>query len=321
MPTLTVIGNCQAESLRKLLMSTGHFESHRIPPVHELTTADMPWFGELLKRSDVVVAQPIRDDYRGLPVGTAQAFATAPPHAQQVVVPVLRFDGLMPYQAIIRDPDDSSLNPPVVPYHDLRILVAAAASSEESVAAGAANVLGRAVTPAALYRNVEPEALHRNVEPEALRRNVEPAALRRAAAMSVQQIRNREKRHNTVVISNFLETNPVWHTVNHPNNETLCVLARGVLRALGLPTESITAPDYEMLGELDAPIQPESVDALGVDPTAVAGRESWKTRNGGVLDEEQIVREQLEFYRQRPRLVAHGLQRHADRIENLGLLA
>lgn len=303
MPTLTVIGNCQAESLRKLLMSTGHFESHRIPPVHELTTADMPWFGELLKRSDVVVAQPIRDDYRGLPVGTAQAFATAPPHAQQVVVPVLRFDGLMPYQAIIRDPDDSSLNPPVVPYHDLRILVAAAASSGESVAAGASNVLGRAVTPADL------------------RRNVTPAALRRAAAMSVQQIRNREKRHNTVVISNFLETNPVWHTVNHPNNETLCVLARGVLRALGLPTESITAPDYEMLGELDAPIQPESVDALGVDPTAVAGRESWKTRNGGVLDEEQIVREQLEFYRQRPRLVAHGLQRHADRIENLGLLA
>ena len=303
MPTLTVIGNCQAESLRKLLMSTGHFESHRIPPVHELTTADMPWFGELLKRSDVVVAQPIRDDYRGLPVGTAQAFATAPPHAQQVVVPVLRFDGLMPYQAIIRDPDDSSLNPPVVPYHDLRILVAAAASSGESVAAGASNVLGRAVTPADL------------------RRNVTPVALRRAAAMSVQQIRNREKRHNTVVISNFLETNPVWHTVNHPNNETLCVLARGVLRALGLPTESITAPDYEMLGELDAPIQPESVDALGVDPTAVAGRESWKTRNGGVLDEEQIVREQLEFYRQRPRLVAHGLQRHADRIENLGLLA
>ncbi|WP_426718245.1 WcbI family polysaccharide biosynthesis putative acetyltransferase [Corynebacterium auriscanis] len=303
MPTLTVIGNCQAESLRKLLMSTGHFESHRIPPVHELTTADMPWFGELLKRSDVVVAQPIRDDYRGLPVGTAQAFATAPPHAQQVVVPVLRFDGLMPYQAIIRDPDDSSLNPPVVPYHDLRILVAAAASSGESVAAGASNVLGRAVTPADL------------------RRNVTPVALRRAAAMSVQQIRNREKRHNTVVISNFLETNPVWHTVNHPNNETLCVLARGVLRALGLPTESITAPDYEMLGELDAPIEPESVDALGVDPTAVAGRESWKTRNGGVLAEEQIVREQLEFYRQRPRLVAHGLQRHADRIENLGLLA
>ncbi|WP_426706222.1 WcbI family polysaccharide biosynthesis putative acetyltransferase [Corynebacterium auriscanis] len=312
MPTLTVIGNCQAESLRKLLMSTGHFESHRIPPVHELTTADMPWFGELLKRSDVVVAQPIRDDYRGLPVGTAQAFATAPPHAQQVVVPVLRFDGLMPYQAIIRDPDDSSLNPPVVPYHDLRILVAAAASSGESVAAGVSTVRSHSVPP---------EALLRNVGPEALRCNVEPAALRRAAAMSIQQIRNREKRHNTVVISNFLETNPVWHTVNHPNNETLCVLARGVLRTLGLPTESITAPDYEMLGELDAPIEPESADALGVDPTAVAGRESWKTRNGGVLDEEQIVREQLEFYRQRPRLVAHGLQRHADRIENLGLLA
>lgn len=285
MPTLTVIGNCQAESLRKLLMSTGRFESVRIPPVHELTAEDMPWFREMLQRTDVVVSQPIHDDYRGLPVGTAQTFAQVPAHVKKVVVPVLRFDGLMPYQAIIRDPEDSSLNPPVVPYHDLRLLVAAA---------------GKGNYPA---------------------RIAGADALRRAAAMSVGQIRERERRHGAVVISDFLETNPVWHTVNHPNNETLLTLATGVLHHLGIPDTSVTPPDYEMLGELDAPVLAESADALGVEPTSIAGRDHWKTRTDGPIDHDRIMSEQLEFYRQRPRLVEHGLCRHAKRIENLGLMA
>ena len=35
---------------------------------------------------------------------------------------------------------------------------------------------------------------------------------------------------------------------------------------------------------------------------------------------DEIREAQLEFYRQRPALVAHGLARHAERIANLGLL-
>ena len=128
-------------------MSTGHFTGERIAPVHELEAADMGWFLDLVARADVLVTQPIRDNYRGLPVGTRQLRTSA----RRVVVPVLRFDGLMPHQAIIRDPDDPSLNPPVVPYHDLRTLVAAAGYA-----------------PAAAPS---------------------PEALRRAAAMSVEQIR------------------------------------------------------------------------------------------------------------------------------------
>ena len=69
---LVVVGNCQAESTRKLLMSTGHFTGERIAPVHELEAADMGWFLDLVARADVLVTQPIRDNYRGLPVGTRQ---------------------------------------------------------------------------------------------------------------------------------------------------------------------------------------------------------------------------------------------------------
>ena len=56
MPTLTVVGNCQAESTRKLLMSTGEFAGERITPVHELEADDMGWFTELIRSTDVPVS-------------------------------------------------------------------------------------------------------------------------------------------------------------------------------------------------------------------------------------------------------------------------
>ena len=88
-------------------------------------------------------------------------------------------------------------------------------------------------------------------------------------------------------------------------------------KALGLDGEPVP-PDYEMLGGLDAPVEAAAAEALGV---AVDGRDVWRDRAGGVIDADKIRQAQLEFYRQRPALVEHGLQRHAERIENLGLLA
>lgn len=280
-PTLTVIGNCQAESTRRLLMSTGEFASERIAPIHEVGPADMDWLTELLARTDVLVTQPIRDNYRGVPVGTSQLLTYLPRGARHVVVPVLRFDGLMPYQAIIRNPADTSENPPVVPYHDLRILAAAARGLDAPV-------------------ETHPPA----------------EALVRAAVMSVDQIRTRERAHNAVAVSDFLETNPVWHTVNHPNNATLGVLAQRVLDALGVPAAP-TLPDYEMLGQLDAPIDQDAARALG---TSAPGRDEWRDRTTGPIDQGEITRAHLEHYRDRPGLVEHGLARHADRLRNLGLM-
>lgn len=281
MPFLTVVGNCQAESLRRLISSPGDLESTRIPPVHELEPGDMGWFAGMLARTDILVTQPIRNNYRGLPVGTAQTLEQLPRSARCVVVPVLRYDGLMPYQAIIRDPADSSLNPPVIPYHDLRILAAAA-------------------------RGLDEPFFHR---PPA-------AAYTRAAAMSVEQIRSREQRHGSVVVSDYLETAPVWHTVNHPDNETLAVVAARVREALGLGGD-VALPEYEMLGELDAPIDAGAASALRV---SAPDRSTWSRRGGGEITWDEIVSAQLEHYRSRPSLVTHGLERHAARISNLELL-
>lgn len=280
LPFVTVMGNCQAESLRILLDSSGAVESFRIPPVHEFTAEDIDLLTPVLAHTDVLVTQPIRDSYRDLPLGTAELAALLPDGARTIIYPVLRYDGLFPYQAIIRDPADPSRNPPVVPYHDLRILAAAARG---------------------LTRPVEADP--------------SDEALRTTAAMSVEQLRTRERHHGTVVISDVLEAAPVWHTMNHPSNATLAALAQRVLDDI-VPDGTVHAPtDREMLGGLTAPVDPQAARALGVD---VTGRDTW-LKNHEPVDHSEIIDAQLAFYREHPRIIDAGLTRHAERLSVLGL--
>jgi hypothetical protein len=124
-PIGVIMGNCQAESLR-VALGDEDVRFLRVPPVHELEADDMPLLARILARTDVFITQPIRDDYRGLPLGSEQMRALLPAGAKTTTVPVIRFAGLYPFQAIIRPPSDTSLVPPVVPYHDLRLVAEAA---------------------------------------------------------------------------------------------------------------------------------------------------------------------------------------------------
>lgn len=281
-PFVTVIGNCQAESLRILLSSAGLVDSFRIPPVHEFTAEDTGILQDILARTDVLISQPIHPGYRGLPLGTAELAELLPPGARTVLFPGLRWDGLMPYHAIVRDPLDPSRNPPVVPYHDLRILLGAARGLDRAVDAGSSD-----------------------------------EALRATAELSIEQTRIRERCHGTVVISDVLETFPVWHTINHPANATLAALAQRVLDEVvpgGAGTVHASA-DREMLSGLSAPVDPQAARALGV---RVEGRTLWQA--GGIpVDQERLVREQLDFYRAHPQIVQAGQERHAERIALLEL--
>jgi hypothetical protein len=127
-PVTVVLGNCQAESLRVLLATSADRSAPavRIPPVHELTVDDLPPLRRLLTRIRVLLSQPIRDGYRGLPVGTRQVAAALPQGARVLRWPVIRHNGPHPYSAIVRHPSDAAAVPPVVAYHDLRTLAVAA---------------------------------------------------------------------------------------------------------------------------------------------------------------------------------------------------
>lgn len=222
-PVGLVHGNCQAEALR-VLLGPGFV---RIPPVHELTAADLPHLHGLLARCSTLVSQPVRDGYRALPLGTAELAARLPGSARVVRVPVIRYTGLHPYAAIVRHPDDMARVPPVVPYHDLRTLAAAA---------------GR------------PPAGPPSAE-----------VVRRIARLSVAELARRE-RDTDLGVSDLLRGMgaAAAHTLNHPGNPVLIALARRVQEALGLPVDA-GDPGRALLGGIRAPLSAEVVDALGLD--------------------------------------------------------
>lgn len=192
-PVLVVHGNCQAESLR-VLLDAPDVVAVRVPPVHELVPGDVDHLLHLLSRAEVVVTQPVRERYHGLPVGTREVLAAAP-GARSVVVPVVRHHLLHPFQGLVRV--EGAGDPPVVPYHDLRTLARAAARPLPRPSAAALREVG----------------------------------LRSLAEMRRRQERHGAVPVDDLLLAAGADA---AHTVNHPGNPVLVGLARRVQERLGL---------------------------------------------------------------------------------------
>ncbi|GAA2533163.1 WcbI family polysaccharide biosynthesis putative acetyltransferase [Winogradskya humida] len=225
-PITLVTGNCQAESLRIMLDGAG-LRTVRLPAVHELTAADLPHLDHWLGRASFLVSQPIRDGYRGLPLGTAQLSARLGPGVRTVRVPVIRFAGLYPAHAIIRPPSDPGLVPPLVEYHDLRVL---------AEAAGLPTV------------------------------RLNPATVRAIADHSLTQLSTREAAHGTVIVSDLFAAPSfaLMRTLNHPGNPIFTALAARVRAALGLPSHA-TDPGRPLLNSVHAPREAAVIEAWDLD--------------------------------------------------------
>lgn len=297
-PRLAVIGNCQAESLRIVLHSSGGMDSFRIPPIHEWTAADMPFVHHALSWANVLITQPVRDNYRGLPCGSnqlakiLQANSSSDESAPHVITyPVLRFSALNPTWAIVRSPLDTSLNPPLVPYHDLSF-IAEIARLEQTRPADFAGIL----------------------------------------SLNVDFMRARELAHGTVVMSDTLRTVPLWHTVNHPDNRTLLILGQQVRNAIADcrpewadlkdPKFELSAPaDREMLGQLRQPVDLDAWRALRSETTGnqlfPENRTQW-IHNGQTIPRTDIAAAHGEFYSEHPEFIQTALQRHAETLQLLG---
>jgi hypothetical protein len=236
-PVAVVWGNCQAEAVRVLLAGSPSFplKTVRVPPVHELAASDLDPLRRLLAHTALVMSQPVCAGYRNLPLGTAEVAAALPPPAKVLRWPVVRYIGLYPFSAIIRHPGDPSLDPPVVPYHDLRTL---------SLAAG-----------------------HRAPGPQ------DPEVYRSIAASSVAELASRERGGTDVVVSDLLTPfgSETAHTLNHPGNRLLIALVHRLQTALGLPADA-SDPGRTLLGAIRAPLEAPVVAALGLDASP---REDW----------------------------------------------
>lgn len=214
-----VLGNCQAESLR-LVMDAEDRRFIRVPPVHEMSADDARRLHEVVAAAHTVVTQPVRDDYHDLPLGTRQvAAATA---ATVLTVPPVRFAGLHPFQAAIRVPGVDG-DPPLVAYHDVRTLAAAA---------------GLPVAAA-----------------------LTPDAVRAVGRASVEVLRERE-RSTHIPVSDLFETVSADHmrTVNHPGNAIWLPLGARILDVLGA-AEGPVDPGRPLLDSVRAPLAPEVIEA------------------------------------------------------------
>ena len=221
-----VVGNCQAESLRLALGE--EVDLVRMPPVHEIVASDLPHLQRWLGRSQVLITQPVRDDYHGLPIGAGQLAAHLPAGGRVVRIPVIRFAGLYPGHAIVRPPSDPSLTPPLVAYHDLRVLAEAAGLT----------------APA----------------------QVSPEAVRAIASESIDQLRRREQAHETVLVSDLF-ARPRFEqmrTLNHPGNAVWSALAERVGDAVGL-SDPVPPLTRELLTSVHAPREAVVVETWGLD--------------------------------------------------------
>jgi hypothetical protein len=268
----------------RLLLTSSTCRSVRVPPVFELTASDLPYLYRVLARTDVLVCQPVRSGYRGLPLGTGELSTRLAAGARVVLFPVLRYAGLYPYQAIVRGPAG---DPPVVPYHDLRTLTA--------FAGGVRTVAGIARSAAAVAT---------------------AAAYTRIAAQSIEELQRRQSRHGTVAAADLFTAAGVdaAYTVNHPGNPVLIGVARRVQERLGWPVTAAD-PGRTLLNEVHTPLEPAVIDALGLDAEP---RLDWQVA-GNLVSDDDVRAAHLEWYAQHPDMVTAGLERHRDTIAVLGL--
>ncbi|MBC7725941.1 MAG: hypothetical protein H7146_14560 [Burkholderiaceae bacterium] len=285
-PLLLVHGNCQAESLR-IMLGAADVDTLRIPPVHELTAADVPHLRALLPRVAILVTQPVHPGYHDLPLGTEELIAQLPPDARVARVPVIRYSGLHPLLGIVRSPGDRSLVPPVVAYTDLRTLCEAA---------------GQRVDP--------------GFSPT-------PSAVREVAAASLAELTTREQSGCDVVASDLFETPHfgLMRTINHPGNPVFTTVAARVRAFLGLGA-LVVDPGRELLSSVIAPREAAVVEAFGLG--GGSGDPDWPASADWSVDGERVgadvVRsEHLDWFRRNPDTVGAGLERHSDTLRMLGL--
>ncbi len=284
LPLVVVHGNCQAESVR-VMMTGPDVATVRIPPAHELLASDLPSLESLLARADVLISQPVRDDYHGLPIGTRQLASLMPARGRTVLFPVIRFAGLYPFHVIVRPPSDLSAHPPIVDYHDIRLLLTA------------------------VDRRDDPRARVRRID-------LSVDQVLAIGRRSLAELRRREERHATVLVSDVFDRPSFdqMRTINHPGNPVWATVSARIRHALGFDAV-IHEPERELLASVHAPRLAVVSEAYSLvdDPT-----DQWIVE-GRAVGPEEVEDAHLRWYAEHPDAVDAGLVRHADTLAELGL--
>ncbi|MGU3432952.1 WcbI family polysaccharide biosynthesis putative acetyltransferase [Actinomycetes bacterium M1A6_2h] len=284
-PLVLILGNCQAEALRVVLdeVTDKPYRTMRIPPVHELTDSDVPHVRRAAAKTATLLTQPIRSGYRDLPIGTDDVVAHIPATASVVRWPVLRYAGLYPFQVIVRHPSDPSADPAVVPYHDLRTVSAWS---------------------------------HGRSADEPWDVPLDADTIRSIGDASVAELARREARDTDVAVSDRLSSfgADAAHTINHPGNGVLVLLAMRILAAMDVSAVEPTV-DRVLLRSVMAPLDARVLDALGSDASP---RPMWRVGEENISADD-VHRGQMAWYDEHPVFVTAAVERHRETMDLLGL--
>ncbi|WP_370200299.1 WcbI family polysaccharide biosynthesis putative acetyltransferase [Aeromicrobium sp.] len=287
-PLLVAIGNCQISAVSVLLKHSAPFrDSYRVaalPGVHEIPAADVPLLHSLVRRASVLLTQQVREDYRGLEVGTATLSNLLDSGARHLLMSTVYFRGDHPTTVYVHRADGAAVRAPLTAeYHDLRFIAAAAAFEDDAVA----------------LRHLEHEV-------------IEPEVLQRVRVESEEELRRRDEKvdiPSADLLQEVVAKPGVW-TPNHPTNAVVQGLASRIAVSLGLADLTQTTRP-ELLGEIRIP-------ALGGPGSSK--RRAWMI-HGSPVDESEIFRQHLAFYRSRPDVLSLALSEHASSLELMGLQA
>lgn len=289
-----VFGNCQAKPLSALLRNHRVFSEHyhvvSVPPVHEIADAQVPALHSLINKSSVLIAQEVKNGYRGLEVGTTELRGRIGDAGSLLTYPVFYYEGLYPFQVYVRLSGDVSEQAPITGYADLRTIYAAHQSWDVQKAWG-------------WFRDFEVSA-------------------RVIADNSEKSLRELERRESTLSVKggsadmrSHLSESVLFHTVNHPSNRLLELQASRILRSLAVVSgeEPKFSNTIEVIGDILTPVDGRVPAALGL---------GWKTETewgvrGRKIGVETVFKAQFEWLRARPALIDSAMLQHSSRVASI----
>lgn len=289
-PILTVYGNCQSGALATMLRNSPTFSAKFrvawVSGAHEITHGELPAFRRLLSRTSVLVTQNIRENYREMPLGTDDVREALPQGAGVLTFSSMYFRGLHPYLAYVHATGELGTPAPLTEgYHDLRFIGAAS-------------------------RGLQGEAALDWVSAFSGRKGW----ICDTASKSLAELRRREEDID-VKISDGIEGEGAFWTLNHPSNSVLSLAAEQIHDAFDLPYSNWNG--HELLGSTVAPVGRDVREAL--DLPHLKGDPVW-TVEGKAVAEAEILAAHLDFYREHPEVLDCAVQEHAAALIASGLL-
>ncbi len=275
---------------------TSDVVSVRVPPIHELTADDLPHLDALLERADLLVAQPTRADYRGLPLGTEQVLARPAPTCARPWCRACGTPGCTPSTSSSTRPSSTGWCPRSWPTTTCAPSCWPRAATPTPAPTAAASTTCSTTSPRS--------------PPTPCGRSATTRAPSCAAASS-----------NTaaVAVADLLDDPAVddMRTVNHPGPRVLTGVARRVRASLGLAPLEVD-PGRPLLDDVHAPVHPAVAAVRRPADGPAPSPDHWRV-GGRSVAEREVLAAQLAWYADHPAMVREALARHGRTLDHLGL--